>query len=174
MKVPGVRAKVKDNRNKYDRMVRNIKKKSEVYIGILQENEARDNVGGGNERVAEYATKLEFGTREQITYTSHRGNTVRVKGIPPRPFIRRTMTEDRGKIIEAARIAWDDILIGKTTYRNGLADVGMLITSLIKRRINSNMSPANSPAVIKDKGSNKTLFDTGRMVNSIDYVIREK
>lgn len=54
-----------------------------------------------------------------------------------------------------------------------LLDAAMDLRNEIVKKINSNVPPPNAPSTIKQKGSSKTLIDTGNMVNSVDMRFTE-
>ncbi|HOL44375.1 MAG TPA: hypothetical protein PK659_09005 [Methanothrix sp.] len=49
-----------------------------------------------------------------------------------------------------------------------ILNAAMDLRNEIVKKINSNIPPPNKPSTIKQKGSSKTLVDTGNMINSVD------
>lgn len=86
--------------------------------------------------------------------------------IPQRSHIRSYFDEERKKIERFAASKAGQVLDGRITLRQALEQIGLLMLSLHKKKIRSSIPPPNAPSTIARKGSDKTLIDTGQMLNS--------
>lgn len=93
------------------------------------------------------------------------------RGIPARPFITLAMFKSRREIRDALR------KIAKNTVDTGapiaaqLPKLGVFGVGKIQDQIASNMPPANAPSTIRQKGSSRTLIDSGRMRQSVTWEV---
>ena len=93
------------------------------------------------------------------------------RGIPARPFITIAMFKNRQEIRAALR------KIAKGTVENGtplatqLPKLGVFGAGKIQDQIANNTPPLNAPSTIRQKGSTRTLIDTGRMRQSVTWEI---
>lgn len=92
-------------------------------------------------------------------------------GQPPRPFFRQMIAKESGD--------WADVMASqaKATDFNGpvvLGRMGELIKGQLQQSINEFESPALSPKTIAKKGFEKPLIDTGHMLNSVAYEVRDE
>lgn len=124
--------------------------KTELQVGIF------------NEAIAEYAAYNEYGTVSKL------GNL----HIPARPFMAMSFNEKDGwkKEIDDAI---DAISCGEDAMRI-VAMLGEIAVNDIKLKISDNIPPPNAESTIKQKGSDKTLIDTGAMRNAVTYRIVRK
>ena len=104
--------------------------------------------------VAQIAVFNEFGT-----------NT-----IPSRPFFRNAIDGNREKIFEMANKFSDAAMIGKITVSQAFENIGLFMQSIIRKSIRSNIAPPNAKSTVRNKGSSKTLIDSGQMINSVTFV----
>lgn len=89
---------------------------------------------------------------------------------PPRPFFRNMIADNKD--------TWpDDIVrIAQTTDFDGEQILGLMgeyIKAQLQQSIRELMEPPLSPVTIEKKGFDKPLIDTGHMLNSVDYDIRD-
>lgn len=82
--------------------------------------------------------------------------------IPPRPFLSLAIEKNEAKWL---RIFEGELDKGRTKEQ-ALARVGEEMRNDIIRSIDSNISPANKPSTIRQKGSSHTLIDTGTLKRS--------
>ncbi len=93
------------------------------------------------------------------------------RGIPARPFITIAMFKNRREIRAALR------KVAKKTVETGvpiaasLPDLGKLGVNAITKQIDSNMPPRNAPSTVRQKGSDATLVDTGRMIGAVTWEV---
>lgn len=123
-----------------------------VTVGVHQGKRNAEGVD-----IAEYGAYNEFGT----------------KYIPERSFMRSTFDENENRY---TRIFANGIkqLGANATLGRVLSFAGMNVQNDIQEKIRSGIAPANAPSTIRKKKSNKTLIDTGALVQSITYEITKK
>ena len=103
-----------------------------------------------------------------IAVYNHEGTS---RGIPPRPFITKAFFKARGELKTFLRAEAHGILTGKVTLAQALPRLGIWGQQQIQDQIGSNMPPKNAVSTIRQKGSSKTLIDTGRMRQSVTWAI---
>ena len=96
------------------------------------------------------------------------------KNIPERSFIRSTMDEKRRFLRGLTQDEIFKIIRLKTHFRSSLDRIGLVISTLIKKKITDLRKPPLKPATIRRKGSSNPLVDTGQMRASIRHVVVEK
>ena len=93
------------------------------------------------------------------------------------------VTDDRG--VDMAQIAmWNELgtstapsrpFLRKSVDENAdLKQIGVFGVGLVQEKIESGSYEPNAPSTIRKKKSDKPLIDTGRMRQSVKYVIRKK
>lgn len=123
-----------------------------VTIGIHEGSGSVDGV-----TIAEYAAYNEYGTSK----------------IPERSFMRATFDAESQNISNQFAREWNLILQGKSTVYRSLSLVGLKHETKVRERIGSNIQPKNAPSTIAQKGSSRTLIDTGTMLNTVRYVLNK-
>ncbi len=93
------------------------------------------------------------------------------RGIPARPFITIAMFKNRRQIRAALRKIAEGTVQKGTPLATQMPKLGVLGTGMIQDQIASNMRPANAPSTIRQKGSSRTLIDTGRMRQSVTWEV---
>lgn len=101
------------------------------------------------------------------------------QGIPPRPFMRPTIEQQRAAWRDSIAAGMRTVLEGKRTAKEVLGRVGLLAAGNVGESIEAVTSPAlkqstldarqrrkNTPGV-----SRKPLVDTGQMFQSVDYKV---
>jgi len=131
-------------------------KKLEVVVGVLEN--AGENGDGSS--IAEYATDNEYGTDR----------------IPSRPFMRTAFDENAGQIGRDMAAQGKAVSTGKRDARDALTIIGQKQADRIKNTITGrDFLPRLSPLTVAAKrGSEKTLVDTGAMVNAIHPAVRAR
>ena len=135
--------------------------KLEVLIGIPESNNNRDEGSPV--------------TNAQLAYLHSKGSPL--QNIPARPFLEPSIEKNKDLLLAQQKKALTYSMSGNVSeYRNELGKIGLLMSSKAKEFITdpSNGLAPNSPRTIKKKGSSKPLIDTGSLMNSITYVIRER
>ena len=89
---------------------------------------------------------------------------------PPRPFFRNMIADNKD--------TWPDDIgrIAQATGFDGEQTLGLMgehIKAQLQQSIRELMEPPLSPVTIERKGFDKPLIDTGHMLNSVDYDIRD-
>ena len=93
--------------------------------------------------------------------------------IPSRPFLRDSVDAHGDEINSFLQSTKSNLLKGGSA-EIALKRIGVFQKGLIQKEIRDGDFVPNSPATIKKKGSDRPLIDTGRMRQSINYVIQEK
>lgn len=93
--------------------------------------------------------------------------------IPARPFIRQSVDDNESKINSFLKEEVKDFAQGKSAEQI-LKEIGIFQKDLMQDKITSGSFAPNAESTIKKKGSSKPLVDTGRMQQSVNYVIQKK
>lgn len=138
-----------------ERFLRELNKlaEQEVFVGY-QHGEAMEENGADLMEVAAYN---EFGTST----------------IPSRPFLRNAYDNNADEINAMNEQQARGIMEGKSA-EDCLKDMGAYGVSLVQKEIRDGDFVPNAPDTIRRKGSDRPLIDTGRMRQSVHYVIRPK
>jgi len=129
-------------------------KKLQVRIGYQQGAEKEDN--GAD--LVDVAMWNELGT----------------VNMPPRPFLRQSVDNNAERITSICKAQLQDIADGKKTAKDALQALGVLQKALIQDSIGNGDFEPNAPATVRKKKSDKPLIDTGRMRQSVNFVITDK
>lgn len=129
-------------------------KKLEVRIGY-QAGEATDDKGVD---MCDIAMWNELGTDS---------------GIPARPFLRQTADDNESKLVAFAQAQLKKVANGGTA-EECLKSIGVYSKGLVQEKILSGDFEPNAPSTVKRKGSDRPLIDTGRLRQSVNYVIKPK
>ncbi len=100
-------------------------------------------------------------------------NELGTEHIPSRPFLRKSVDENESEINAFLESGKECILRGASA-RQVLSDIGMFQKDLIQEKITEGNFTPNAASTIRKKGSDKPLIDTGRMRQSVNYVICRK
>lgn len=148
---------------------------SEVFIGYQAGKESYQTEDGREVDMAQIAAFNEFGT----------------KHIPSRPFLRKSYDENKDKIAGMSEVLSKQLAEGGTAEKC-LKQMGAFGVSLVQEKIRDGNFQKNSDITlnggwiyhkesgksfyIKGKGekSTKPLIDTGRLRQSVHYVIKKK
>jgi len=117
-----------------------------VNVGVLSSSEGD---------LAVIAATMEYGSPE--------------KKIPARPFLRKALANRR--LLTSVRSIAARYIEGKTDLETALNRLGIVGVAVVQQAIASNIPPPLAPSTIAAKGSSKTLIDTGRLRQSINYEI---
>ncbi len=124
----------------------------EVRIGIQQGETSEDGVD-----LVDIAMFNELGTVH----------------IPSRPFLRDSVDANADQINSFLQSMKKELLRGGSA-EDVLKKIGVFQKGLIQEQIVKGDFAPNSEATIRRKGSDTPLVDTGRMRQSINYVIQQK
>lgn len=92
---------------------------------------------------------------------------------PSRPFLRKSVDENQDKINAFLQGTKTDLLSGKTAEAV-LKEIGIFQKDLIQEKITEGSYVPNAASTIRKKGSDKPLIDSGKMRQSVNYVIKKK
>lgn len=95
-------------------------------------------------------------------------------GVPERSFIRAPIAANVEKYKRAMEWFVNQMGAGKLDSNQALSQMGHMVVGDIQTAIERGISPANSIATIKRKGSSTPLIDTGRLRQSITFRIVDK
>ena len=105
----------------------------------------------------------------QIAMVNERGTST----APSRPFLRMSVDENEDKINTTCGRELESLKSGGTA-ETILRRVGALGVRLVQEKIGSGSFEPNAESTIRKKGSDKPLIDTGRMRQSVKYVIKRR
>lgn len=129
----------------------------EVAIGYTAESGSYDDVENPPTLV-EVALFNEYGTSRS----------------PSRPFIRGTYLDHTDEINTFVKGTVASGIARKEDAQAIMSKIGVYAKGLMQEEIKEGAWAPNAPSTIKKKGSNKPLIDTGRMRQSIVYVVRKE
>lgn len=92
---------------------------------------------------------------------------------PARPFLRDSVDENEDVIRDQCGKELKKLTTGATA-ETVLKRVGALGVRLVQEKIVSGSFKPNAPSTIRKKGSDKPLIDTGRMRQSVKYVVKRR
>lgn len=112
----------------------------------------------GPDEVKEYALYNEFGTVH----------------IPARPFFRTALIFEEGnkKVVDYVRETFSQVMTGKLTSEQAMDKIGLFCKGRVIQSITNGKWEPLDKATIKAKGKSKPLVDTGTMLKSFDYEVR--
>lgn len=100
-------------------------------------------------------------------------NELGTEHIPARPFLRKSVDENASKINSFMKAKVKELTQGKPGEQV-LKEIGIFQKDLIQEKIKSGTFEPNADSTIAKKGSSKPLIDTGKMRQSVNYVIQKK
>lgn len=134
-----------------ERIARKLKRGGTVRVGFLEKATYPDGTS-----VPLVAAINEFGAPS--------------RGQPPRPFFRRMIAAKSG---EWPRAIEDLLKANDYDATRVLAQVGEGIAGQLRQSIVDLTEPPLAPSTIARKKSSKPLIDTGVMIASVDYEVKE-
>lgn len=137
---------------KFFRQIKELKDK-EVFVGY-QAGEVLDDRGVD---MAQIAMWNELGTSTA----------------PSRPFLRKSVDENADTIRAMCTQQLKAVSSGGTAEQS-LKQIGVFAVGLVQEKIESGSYEPNAPSTIRKKKSDKPLIDTGKMRQSVKYVVRKK
>lgn len=93
---------------------------------------------------------------------------------PSRPFMRDSVDDNMDKIASFCKSQLKAIANGSSDAEKCLKAIGAMQVGLVQKTIKDGDFVPNAPSTIARKGSDKPLIDSGRMRQSVHYVISEK
>ena len=149
---------------------------------------------GTGEGIASIAKKLTYGAGPQVWKTSRQRQigltksgkprmskkaieqTHSVKGIPARPFLEEGIDDGQDNINKRIEAYYKQKIEGDSTNTTLMA-VAVACVGAIQKFVRGDYYKSTAPnsQETKDgKGSDKPLIDTGQMINSLTFVIKDK
>jgi len=134
--------------------------KNQVRVGFQHGEETDEETGAD---LADIAMWNELGTEY----------------IPARPFLRQSVDDNAERISSACKSQLRAIVRGEKTAKDVLQTLGVMQKGLIQKTIKSGGFEPNAPRTVKKKtkgkgGKTTPLIDTGRMRQSVNFVIKPK
>ena len=105
-----------------------------------------------------------------IAFENEYGNSA--KRIPARPFRAITIQRSRTHMTDVINDYLGYVVLGQMDAKDAMKIIGFEFQTQMARAILSNIRPKNAPMTVALKKSDRTLIDTGQMLNSIRSVIR--
>lgn len=143
---------------------RKLAQENEVVIGVTGDKALEDV--DADMRVVDIAAVHEFGT---------------INGrVPERSFIRAGVDENISKIQKDVVTVTEMVADGRLTSEQALDAVGQRAVGYVRARIQKGIKPDLKPATKREKakdggtGKSTPLIRTGRLINSLTHVVREK
>lgn len=133
-----------------------------VKVGMLADDQRGGlHVPGAELTVAELAVVQEFGTED-----GH---------VPARSFVRSTHDRMRDELLaDARKLLIKLVLDGKPiTVADALDVLGLKLATGIRKAITegAGIPPPNAPSTVAQKGSDRPLVDTGRLLSAISWAV---
>ena len=100
-------------------------------------------------------------------------NELGTEHAPSRPFLRKSIDENIAEINSFLQSKKEDFLRGVSAEQI-LKEIGIFQKDLIQEKITEGSYVPNAVSTIMRKGSDHPLIDTGRMRQSVNYVILQK
>lgn len=153
---------------------------SVAYVATIQEYGAEINHNGGTRYSKSANGKSKFVGNDFIGPV-HGVTGAHKITIPPRPFVRPTMQEQKKAWAEQLRVGYGKVLEGKIEAETMLKAVGEGVRGDIRKKI----SQINTPSLAKStlhirktrkvdpNDSSKPLIDTGLMLDSVDFIVTD-
>lgn len=101
-------------------------------------------------------------------------NELGTSNAPSRPFMRDSVDDNIDKINAFLKVQLKKLVTGGTDAESVLKAIGVFQKGLVQKQIIDGDFEPNAPSTIKRKGSDKPLVDTGRMRQSVNFVVKEK
>lgn len=101
-------------------------------------------------------------------------NELGTSEIPSRPFMRDSVDNHAEKINAFLQQQLRLLAQGKTTAEQIYKSIGVFQKGLVQKEIVDGDFEPNAPSTIKRKKSDKPLIDTGKMRQSVNFVIKKK
>ena len=93
---------------------------------------------------------------------------------PSRPFLRKSMDDNREKINAFCQAQLRALFSGTTTADEIMRKTSVFVRGLVQETIKEGEFSPNAPSTIKKKGYDKPLIDTGHMRQSVMTVVDRK
>ncbi len=137
---------------KLKQVIKECKEKA-VYVGFNSSSGSEENGAS----IVDVAVWNEFGTEH----------------MPSRPFMRDTLRNNKDEI-KSMLASGMKSMIASGDAEKTFNMVGSKVKGMVQQEIRDGEFEPNAPSTIKQKGSSHPLIDTGRMRQSVVYVVRQK
>lgn len=101
-------------------------------------------------------------------------NEFGTSNMPSRPFIRDAVDNKGDEVAKILQQEMAAVLNGQSTTENLCKRAGLKMKDIIQESITDGDFAPNAASTIAKKGSSHPLIDSGRMRQSVMYVVREK
>lgn len=91
--------------------------------------------------------------------------------IPERSFLRTGFDECEDQVLQTIDLTLGHCLGGQISQEEFFRNIGLLLMSGVKDRIQSMQNPSNHPFTVAQKGSSAPLRDTGNLIGAINYEV---
>ena len=91
--------------------------------------------------------------------------------VPPRPFLRTSAAEYRGKWTRAYTLRIKQALLGRITSTQAASVIGLQAKQDVQAKIIAGPWAPNAPMTVRLKKSSRPLVDTGQMRQSIRFQV---
>lgn len=150
------RVVIQDNDKGWSKIVAEIGKADKAFVQVgVQAGDIYPETG---ESIADVAFNNEFGTDI----------------IPSRPFMRQTFAKKQEEIKKHVDAEYQAVLDQKKTVEQALSLIGEWYQGEIQQEIIDGGFAPNAQSTIDKKGSSQPLIDTGRLRQSIRYVVKAR
>jgi hypothetical protein len=137
--------------NKLDQFKRRVSENSGVFVGVPAGKSDEES----GTPLAVIGAYNEFGTST----------------IPERSFLRVPLRANQAEFATVFRNQLPLVAQGELTLLQLMEQLGARAVSVSQGAISEGIQPANDPATVRQKGSSTPLVDTGRLRQSITYVV---
>lgn len=140
-----------------------LSKEPKVAVGIVESKTERESREAGN--TSSIPTNAQIGSWHEFG----RGHN------HERSFMRAGLADNQQELNSFIDKITHQIMTLKISSKKALGLLGQLATTFIKKKITSGLKPDLDPNYAKRKGKkkNKPLIDTGQLLNSITYEVRD-
>jgi hypothetical protein len=126
-----------------------------VKVGFPSDNAETESTDQEGVTALDKATKNNFGL-----------------GVPKRPFMNMAFTKNKNNYRKIIKKQLSKI--EKLDFIEFLNSLGLKAQGDVQKAIVGLRNPANSPMTIKLKGSSNPLIDSGHMLQSVTFIVKEK
>lgn len=93
--------------------------------------------------------------------------------IPERSFLRVPLWSNQQLFAKIFTMGLPQVIEGEITLRQLMEQAGARAASVSQEAISEGIAPPNAPSTVARKGSSTPLVDTGRLRQSITYVVED-
>ena len=143
-----------------------------VKVGILADTPKREGVSERGKhskkaRIREKVARRAPYTLLEVAAIHEFGG----KTVPQRSFIRATIDEKRAEILRLQVALAKQVVLGRLTPDQALAQLGAKVAGMIQARIAAGIAPPNAESTIRKKKSSKPLINTGQLRSAVTWKV---